>query len=115
MGASRHFPRAQLSGYVASLTAIPPTILLERQNVHGRQVRVSDPRKLAGNGAKADFCFLADRGIVGNGHMLMLEDNSDAVAGVILDWLEGAGGGASAAMGSGERAQGACAASPRNK
>jgi len=27
--------------------------------------------------------------IVGNGHMLMLEDNSDAVAGLILRWLEG--------------------------
>jgi pimeloyl-ACP methyl ester carboxylesterase len=143
IGASRHFPRTQLSGYAASLTAIPPTILLERQNVHGRQVRVSDPRKLAGkrvlvitgtddldharevdgaivnwlnaNGAKADFCFLADRGIVGNGHMLMLEDNSDAIAGVILDWLEGAGGAASAVTESGKRAQGACAASPRNK
>jgi hypothetical protein len=43
---------------------------------------------LNGNGAKADFCFLADRGIVGNGHMLMLEDNSDEIAGIILDWLE---------------------------
>ena len=40
------------------------------------------------NGAKADFCFLADRGIVGNGHMLMLEDNSDEIAGIILDWLD---------------------------
>ena len=85
--------------------------------MHGRQVRVSDPGKLAGkrvlvitgtddldharevdgaivtwlngNGAKADFCFLADRGIVGNGHMLMLEQNSDEIAGIILDWLEG--------------------------
>ena len=84
--------------------------------MHGRQVRVSDPGKLAGkrvlvitgtddldharevdgaivtwlngNGAKADFCFLGDRGIVGNGHMLMLEDNSDEIAGIILDWLE---------------------------
>ena len=37
---------------------------------------------LNGNGAKADFCFLADRGIVGNGHMLMLEDNSDEIAGI---------------------------------
>src|SRR4051794_38984120 len=94
----------------------PAQYSLERQNVHGRQVRVSDPGKLAGkrvlvitgtddldharevdgaivtwlnrNGAKADFCFLADRGIVGNGHMLMLEDNSDEIAGIILDWLE---------------------------
>ena len=111
------FPaRADRPGYAASLHPIPPNILLERQNLHGRQVRVSDPSKLAGkrvlvitgtddldharevdgaivtwlngNGAKADFCFLGDRGIVGNGHMLMLEDNSDEIAGIILDWLE---------------------------
>ena len=116
IGASRYFPRERIAGYAASLRPIPPNILLERQNVHGRQVRVSDPGKLAGkrvlvitgtddldharevdgaivtwlngNGAKADFCFLADRGIVGNGHMLMLEDNSDEIAGIILDWLE---------------------------
>jgi pimeloyl-ACP methyl ester carboxylesterase len=116
VGESRYFPRDRLAGYAASLWAIPPNILLERQNVHGRQVRLSNPGKLAGkrilvitgtadldharevdgaivswlnaNGAKADFCFLGDRGIVGNGHMLMLEENSDAIAGIILDWLE---------------------------
>jgi pimeloyl-ACP methyl ester carboxylesterase len=115
VGDSRYFPREQLAGYAASLRAIPPNILLERQNVHGRQLRVSDPQKLAGkrilvitgtadldharevdgaivtwlnaNGAKADFCFLGDRGIVGNGHMLMLEENSDEIADIILDWL----------------------------
>jgi pimeloyl-ACP methyl ester carboxylesterase len=118
VGDSRYFPRERLAGYAASLGAIAPNILLERQNVHGRQLRVSDPRKLAGkrvlvvtgtadldhsreadgaivdwlnaNRARADFCFLGDRGILGNGHMLMLEANSDAIAGIILDWLEGA-------------------------
>ena len=118
VGESRFFPRDRLAGYAASLRPIPPNILLERQNVHGRQVRVDDPSKLAGkrvlvitgsadldhprevdgaivdwlnaNGARADFCFLPDRGIVGNGHMLMLEENSDEIAGIILDWLEAA-------------------------
>ena len=122
VGESRYFPRDRLAGYAASLRPIPPNIMLERQNVHGRQVRVQDPGKLAGkrilvitgtadldharevdgaivtwlnsNGAKADFCFLADRGIVGNGHMLMLEQNSDEIAGIILDWLEAAHTGA---------------------
>ncbi len=122
VGESRYFPRDRLAGYAASLRPIPPNIMLERQNVHGRQVRVNDPGKLAGkrilvitgtadldharevdgaivtwlnsNGAKADFCFLADRGIVGNGHMLMLEQNSDEIAGIILDWLETARTGA---------------------
>jgi hypothetical protein len=45
---------------------------------------------LNANGAKADFCSLADHGIVGNGHVLMLETNADAIAGIILDWLESA-------------------------
>ncbi len=116
VGESRYFPLDRLDGYAASLHPIPPKLWLERQNVHGSQLRVSDPGKLAGkrvlvitgtadldhsrevdgavvawleeHGAKADFCFLADRGIVGNGHMLMLEQNSDEIAVLILDWLE---------------------------
>ena len=118
VGESRYFPRDRLDDYAGSLRPIPPKLWLERQNVHGSQISVSDPRKLRGKrifvitgtedldhsrevdgaivawleeqGAKADFCFLADRGIVGNGHMLMLEGNSDEIAGIILDWLEGA-------------------------
>lgn len=39
------------------------------------------------HGAKADYTYLGDLGIHGNGHMLMLEDNSSEIAGVILDWL----------------------------
>jgi pimeloyl-ACP methyl ester carboxylesterase len=38
-------------------------------------------------GVKVDFIKLADRGIRGNGHMMMLEKNSDQVAQVIADWL----------------------------
>jgi hypothetical protein len=34
------------------------------------------------------FIHLADRGIHGNGHMMMLEKNSDAIAGVIEGWLK---------------------------
>ena len=118
VGDSRYFPRDRLADYAASLRPIAPKLWLERQNIHGSQLRVSDPQKLAGkrvlvitgtedldhsrevdgaivtwlnqNGARADFCFLADRGIVGNGHMLMLEQNSDAIAGIILDWLAAA-------------------------
>jgi pimeloyl-ACP methyl ester carboxylesterase len=118
IGESRFFPPDRLADYAASLLPVPPGLLLERQNVHGRQLRVSDPQKLAGmrilvitgtadldhardvdgaivtwlnaNGAKAELCFLGDRGIVGNGHMLMMEDNSDEIAGIIMDWLEAA-------------------------
>ena len=42
------------------------------------------------NGAKADFWFLGDRGVSGNGHMMMIESNSDAVAKLVLSWVQGA-------------------------
>jgi pimeloyl-ACP methyl ester carboxylesterase len=116
IGDSRFFPRDRLAEYAASLRPTPPRLVLERQNVHGSQLRVREPQKLAGkrilvltgtddldhardvdgaivtwlksHGVAAEFCFLGDRGIVGNGHMLMMEENSDEIAGIIMDWLE---------------------------
>lgn len=38
-------------------------------------------------GVPVTFIQLADLGIHGNGHMMMLEKNSDAIAQVIVDWL----------------------------
>jgi pimeloyl-ACP methyl ester carboxylesterase len=40
-------------------------------------------------GAKPDVVRLADQGLHGNGHMMMLETNSDAVADVLAGWLAG--------------------------
>ncbi len=42
---------------------------------------------LAQAGVDASYIQLADLGIHGNGHMMMLEKNSDEVAGVIAQWL----------------------------
>jgi pimeloyl-ACP methyl ester carboxylesterase len=95
---------------------IPARLLLERRNVVGSQLRVVDFSKFRGkpvlvltgtndlgharavdepiaawlnaNGAEADFIYLGDFGITGNGHMLMLERNSDALAQLIIDWIE---------------------------
>jgi pimeloyl-ACP methyl ester carboxylesterase len=39
------------------------------------------------HGAQADYTYLGDVGIHGNGHMLMLEDNSSEIAAAILGWL----------------------------
>jgi pimeloyl-ACP methyl ester carboxylesterase len=39
-------------------------------------------------GAKPDRLALAEQGIHGNGHMMMLESNSDAVADAIIGWIE---------------------------
>ena len=116
IGTSTLFPREVIATYAQALNPIPPQLLLERRNVGGRQLQVNDFSKFRGkrvlvltgtddtdhpraidepiagwlnaNGAVADFIYLGDRGITGNGHMLMLERNSDAVAQVIIDWLE---------------------------
>src|SRR5712691_7349924 len=42
VGESRVFPRDRIAGYAASLLPIPPNLFLERQNVHGSQLRVHD-------------------------------------------------------------------------
>ncbi len=47
-------------------------------------------------GVKVDFVKLADIGIRGNGHLMMLERNSDAIARVVADWLDKAIGTAGA-------------------
>jgi pimeloyl-ACP methyl ester carboxylesterase len=39
-------------------------------------------------GVKVSFVKLADIGIHGNGHMMMMEKNSDQIAGVIAEWLD---------------------------
>ena len=50
---------------------------------------------LAQAGVKSTHLRLPDAGIHGNGHMMMLEKNSDAIAKAMADWLDGAvpGGG----------------------
>jgi pimeloyl-ACP methyl ester carboxylesterase len=45
-------------------------------------------RYLAQAGVKSTFIRLPDVGIHGNGHMMMLEKNSDAIAKVMADWLD---------------------------
>jgi len=39
-------------------------------------------------GVNVEYVKLADIGLRGNGHMMMMEKNSDAIAQVIVDWLD---------------------------
>ena len=112
---TRHFPMQAVDAYARTLQSLPPRLMYERQNVDASQLRVADTRPfrdkpilmvtgaedvdhtreldgaiadwLRDIGAAIEFRFLADEGIAGNGHMLMLEDNSDAIAGLIVDWI----------------------------
>jgi pimeloyl-ACP methyl ester carboxylesterase len=45
---------------------------------------------LAQAGVKSTYVKLADRGIHGNGHMMMLEKNNMAIAAVMENWLKSA-------------------------
>ncbi|WP_258767911.1 MULTISPECIES: alpha/beta fold hydrolase [Bradyrhizobium] len=108
------FPQDAFEHYFASIVAESPRILNERFNIGGRGLRIGDPDKLrdhrilivtgeldprhprevdAATAAYlgADFVWLPDRGITGNGHMMMIEDNSDDLAALILTWLDVAG------------------------
>ena len=113
---STRFPRHAVDVFRAGLLPLPAPLLLQRQNLRGAQIRVEradnfaglpvlivtgsadleHPRDedgttagwLAGLGADVEYRFLADTGITGNGHMLMLEDNSREIALSIAGWLE---------------------------
>lgn len=115
IGRSTRFPWHALESYRGMLHAIAPRVIYERQNVGGSQLKIADtthfrdkpilivtgefdadhPREhdgaiatwLVEQGAKVDYWFLSDKGINGNGHMMMLEENSDEIAGLIADWI----------------------------
>jgi pimeloyl-ACP methyl ester carboxylesterase len=55
---------------------------------HPREFGVELAGWLTEHGAEAELLHLGDRGVHGNGHMLMLEDNSSDIAAMIMEWLE---------------------------
>jgi pimeloyl-ACP methyl ester carboxylesterase len=105
------FPRHALANYLRSIGPESPRILNERFNIGGRGLKIGDPASLHGRDilivtgdrdlrhpravdeataryVGADFWWLPDRGIDGNGHMMMIEDNNDQLAALLLDWLD---------------------------
>ena len=116
VGNSQRFPLRAFDGYYNSLQGISGRVVYERTNIDDAQLRVSDfqgylgkpiavvtgtadidhPKALdaeivdwlKSHGARANHLYLGDLGIEGNGHMMMLEDNSDDVALKIIDWIK---------------------------
>ncbi len=107
---SPRFPMSAFDRYAVTVVPESPVILNERFNIGGRGLSVQDPARVAerpilvitgehdarhpreadervANYFGADFIWLPDRGIRDNGHMLMLEDNHDAIAHILIDWL----------------------------
>jgi pimeloyl-ACP methyl ester carboxylesterase len=113
VGASELFPVEALEEFRRQVVPIPASLLIERQNVRGRQVRLGDATLdslptlvltgthdtdhpldadratadwLRTRGGRVDFRPL-DGALAGNGHMLMLERNSDEILAVVREWL----------------------------
>jgi pimeloyl-ACP methyl ester carboxylesterase len=111
---SKFFPRDQRDNYVSLLQTIAPKLFYERFNVKDSQMKIDvsnlrhikilvitgtedfdHPRELdeyivkylKENGVSADYIYLGDRNITGNGHMMMLESNSDSIAEIIFQWI----------------------------
>lgn len=108
---SPRFPHGAFEAYARSIGHESPRILNERFNIGGGGMHLEHPEQLGtlpilvmtgdadprhpkdvdGALAKflgADFTWLPDIGITGNGHMLMLEDNHEQLAAHIGRWLD---------------------------
>jgi pimeloyl-ACP methyl ester carboxylesterase len=72
---------------LANLQRIPVVIISSEASYHASYDHCT-AQYLAQAGVKNDFIRLADRGIKGNGHMMMLEKNNLAIAAVMADWLK---------------------------
>jgi pimeloyl-ACP methyl ester carboxylesterase len=72
---------------LVNLQNIPILIVTSEASYHSSYDHCT-VRYLAQAGVKSTFLRLADVGIHGNGHMMMLEKNSDAIAKAMADWLD---------------------------
>src|SRR5258708_3461231 len=70
------------------LKTIPVVVISSEASYHASYDHCT-AQYLAQAGVKNTFIRLADRGIKGNGHMMMLEKNNLQIAALIEDWLRG--------------------------
>jgi pimeloyl-ACP methyl ester carboxylesterase len=72
---------------LTNLRAIPVVIFSSEASYHASYDHCT-AQYLAQAGVKNEFVRLADRGIHGNGHMMMLEKNNLEIARLMADWLD---------------------------
>ena len=108
---SDRFPHDAVEAYLGGLVPESPRAMNERSNFNGSGLRIAGPDALAGipilliTGDQdprhprvadetiadyfgADFIWLADRGLRGHGHMMMIEHGHDVIADIFLNWLD---------------------------
>src|ERR1700684_1282515 len=83
----RCWSQAEPARQLTTLKNIPILIISSEASYHASYDHCT-AAYLTQAGVANTFIHLADRGIHGNGHMMMLEKNSDAIAGVIEGWLK---------------------------
>jgi pimeloyl-ACP methyl ester carboxylesterase len=113
IASSTRFPMDRVDQLRAGLVAFPPRMLLQRMDVlpglppvadttgfeglrirllagtedpaHTLQIELATVELLRSWGADADLVWLGDLGIVGNGHFLFFEDNSEQVLDIVAE------------------------------
>ena len=86
-------PDEQIDGYVQAPPArqlpnlkMPIVIVVAEASYHAVYDQVTSAF-LSQAGVAHDYIELADRGLRGNGHMVMLEQNNHEIADLLLNWL----------------------------
>jgi len=85
-GLVRCWLQAEPARQLPNVAKIPILILVAEASYHASYDHCT-AAYLTQAGVANTMIRLEDIGIRGNGHMMMLEKNSDAIAAVILDWL----------------------------
>ncbi len=78
--------QAEPPARLTRLAGIPIVIVVCEASYHAAYDHCTSSY-LAQAGVQHDFIRLEDRGLHGNGHMMMVEKNSDAIAEIVEDWL----------------------------
>ncbi len=86
-GLMRCWRQTEPARKLKNLAHIPVVILQGEASYHAPYDHCTS-QYLAQAGVTNTFIRLADRGIRGNGHMMMIESNNAEIAGVIAEWLD---------------------------
>ena len=84
---ARCWMQADPARKLVNLQQIPVLVVASEASYHASYDHCT-VRYLAQTGVKTTFVRLPEVGIRGNGHMMMLEKNSDEIAAVLVDWLD---------------------------
>jgi hypothetical protein len=86
-GLVRGWLQAEPARKLPNLAKVPMLIVVAEGSYHAAFDHVT-AHYLEQAGVPVTFVRLEDIGIRGNGHMMMLEKNSDEIAGVLADWVK---------------------------